>query len=292
MVIMLSCLCPSSRPVKARVLMPRFALTPPLRPRRPWRALPPLLALSACGPGPTEVKLAQTEERERLIKLQYQEKTQALLDKSTELKSVTDQLSEQQWRLRAVCGDHPDHGACAPFTDLSRAQEAFCKDPFFVKHVDLVIRSCHQGQCKQVDSAQEINRAQYMLLTQSLPHTLVTFKASDTKLDKGDQQQVQGFLELLDGAKGYVIVVGRASKDGDWRANVRLAIDRAESARAFIVEKMGFDAQRVGYITYGDEKMYLTELDAQRLAGKRGLDEKEANRSALIFSYPCFAQKQ
>ena len=256
---------------------------------RALSSLSALSALSACGPSPTEVKLAQTEERERLIKLQYQEKTQALLDKSAELKGVTDQLSEQQWRLRAVCTDHPDHGACAPFTDLSKAQEAFCKDPFFVKHVDLVISSCHQGQCKQVDNAQEINRSQYMLLTQSLPHTLVTFNASDTKLDRVDQQQIQGFLELLDGAKGYVIIVGRASKDGDWRTNMRLAIDRAEHARAFIVEKMGIDASRVGYITYGDEKMYLTELDAQRLSGgKKDLDEKQANRSALIFSYPCF----
>jgi outer membrane protein OmpA-like peptidoglycan-associated protein len=261
---------------------------------RPLAALTLLTggALLACGPSPTEVKLAQTEERERLIQLKYQEKTQALIDKSEQLKGVTDQLSEQQWRLRAVCADHADHSACAPFTDLSKAQEAFCKDPFFVKHVDLVISSCHQGQCKQVDSAQEINRAQYMLLTQSLPHTLITFKASDTRLDTSDQQQVQGFLELLDASKGYVIIVGRASKDGDWRTNVRLAIDRAESARAFIVEKMGFDAKRVGYITYGDEKMYLTELDAQRLSGgKKALDEKQANRSALIFSYPCFAQK-
>lgn len=249
------------------------------------------LNLSACGPSTTEIKLQQTEERERLVRLQYREKTQALIEKSEKLKSVTDQLSEQQWRLRAVCSDYPDHKACAPFTDMTQARDTFCKDRFFVTHVDLIINSCHQGQCKQVDSAKQIDRTQYMLLTQSLPHTLVTFNANQTKLDHRDQGQIQSFIELLNASKGYVIIVGRASKDGNWRNNVKLAVDRAESTRSFIVDQMGIDKSRVGYITYGDEKMYLTELDIKRLGGNKKLNVKQANRSALIFSYPCFDQK-
>lgn len=246
--------------------------------------------LIACGPSQTEVKLQQTQERERLVRLKYREKTQALLDKSEKLKTVTHKLSEQQWRLRAVCSDHSDHDACAPFTDVAEARETFCNDRFFVKHVDLIINSCHQGQCKQVDNAKQINRTQYMLLTQSLPHTLVTFKANKTKLDRRDRKQIQSFIELLNGTNGYVIIVGRASKDGNWRKNIKLAVDRAESTRSFIVDQMGLDQKRVGYITYGDEKMYLTELDIQRLGGKKRLNVKQANRSALIFSYPCFDQ--
>ena len=247
-----------------------------------------LSSLSACGPSKAEVQLKQTQERERLVRLQYKEKTQALIQKSEKLKSVTHKLSEQQWRLRSVCSDHPDHTACAPFTDVAEARDTFCKDRFFVTHVDLIINSCHQGQCKQVDSAKQINRTQYMMLTQSLPHTLVTFNANKTKLDRRDRKQIQSFIELLNGTKGYVIIVGRASKDGSWRKNVKLAVDRAESARSYIVDQMGIDKSRVGYITYGDEKMYLTELDIQRLGGKKRLNVKQANRSALIFSYPCF----
>lgn len=249
--------------------------------------------LIGCGPSKAELQLQanlqKSQERERLVSLKYQKKTEALLEKSEKLKSITHELSEQQWRLRAVCSDHADHQACAPFTALSKARETFCSDRFFVKHVDLIINSCHQGQCKQVDSAKQIDRGQYMLLTQSLPHTLVTFRANDTKLDRKDRKQIQSFIELLDGGKGYVIIVGRASKDGSWRKNVRLAVDRAESTRSFLVDQMGLDASRVGYITYGDEKMYLTELDIQRLQGKKKrLNVKQANRSALIFSYPCF----
>lgn len=242
-----------------------------------------------CGPSKTEVQLKASQERERLISLKYQKKTEDLINNSKKLKSITHELSEQQWRLRAVCSDHEDHEACAPYTALNKARDTFCSDRFFVKHVDLIINSCHQGQCKQVDSAKQIDRGQYMLLTQSLPHTLVTFRANDIKLDRRDRKQIQSFIELLEGSKGYVIIVGRASKDGNWRNNVRLAVDRAESTRSYVVNQLGIDEKRVGYITYGDEKMYLTELDIKRLQGKKKrLNIKQANRSALIFSYPCF----
>lgn len=253
----------------------------------------PLLFIFAlnvsCGPSQAEIQLKESQGREKLVSLKYQKKTEELLEKSKLLQDVTHKLSEQQWRLKSVCSDHPDHEACAPFTALSEAKETFCKDRFFMKHVDLIIDSCHQGQCKQVESARQIDRGQYMLLTQSLPHTLVTFRANETKLDRKDSEQIQRFMELIEGSKGYVIIVGRASKDGNWRTNVQLAVNRAESTRSFIVNQLGLDEKRVGYITYGDEKMYLTELDIQRLQGKsKKPNVKEANRSALIFSYPCF----
>ena len=54
-----------------------------------------------------------------------------------------------------------------------------------------------------------------------------------------------------------------------------------------MVNQMGMDKDRVGYITYGHEKMYLTDLDAERLS-KRKLTIKQANRSALVFAYPCY----
>ena len=40
----------------------------------------------------------------------------------------------------------------------------------------------------------------------------------------------------------------------------------------FFVDDMGMDFDRVGYITYGHEKMYITELDAERTRGR----EREA----------------
>jgi hypothetical protein len=84
-----------------------------------------------------------------------------------------------------------------------------------------------------------------------------------------------------------VIVVGRASKDGNWRQNLKLALSRAENTRKFSVEELGLNAGRVGYITYGADKMYLTALDAERLSEEK-LSETQANRSALVFAYPCF----
>ena len=153
--------------------------------------------------------------------------------------------------------------------------------------MNAVVNACHQGECKQVDQAEQISRSQYMLLTQRLPHSLVLFGPSKTRLDRRDKKQIQRFLEVLQGEKGYVIIVGRASKDGNWRHNIKLALKRAENTRKYLVDSMGISADRVGFITYGDEKMYLTRLDAERLSEKK-LSEKQANRSALIFSYPCY----
>ena len=239
-------------------------------------------------------ELKESKEQAALIELKYKDKTQKLIKTSEQLNEVKSTLEEQQWRLSAVCADHSDHQACAPYTNASEAKKIFCKDPFFVKHVDQIVQSCHQGQCKQLDQAQQIDRNQYMMLMQGLPHTLITFKANQTRLDKKDQREIQKFLELLGGVQGYVVVVGRASKDGSWKHNIKLAVNRAESARKYIVNDMGIDASRVGYITYGDEKMYLTGLDIDRLtqSKKKRLSIKQANRSALIFSYPCFENEK
>ncbi len=65
------------------------------------------------------------------------------------------------------------------------------------------------------------------------------------------------------------------------------ALQRAENTRRYLVGDLGLDPKRVGYITYGEEKMYLTELDAERLSAKK-VSTKQANRSALVFSYPCY----
>ena len=237
-------------------------------------------------------QLKETQDEKALIQLKYQKKTNELIQTSEKLNTIKNTLEEQQWRLSAVCTDHPDHSACAPYTNATEAKKIFCKDPNFVQHVDQVIKSCHQGQCKQLDQAQQIDRNQYMMLLQGLPHTLVTFKANQTTLDKRDRNKIQQFLEQLGGIKGYVVIVGRASKDGAWRHNIKLAVQRAESARKYIVNRMGVNAGKVGYITYGDEKMYLTALDIERLGkqSKRRLSTKQANRSALIFSYPCYEE--
>lgn len=163
----------------------------------------------------------------------------------------------------------------------------FCSDVDFKSHVDEIVAACHQGQCKQVDQAQLLSRTQYMTLIQRLPHTLVTFRARDSKLDKKDKMKLQAFLESLGAEAGYIIIVGRASRDGLWRKNLEYALGRAESSRAFIVDELGMNKDRVGYITYGHEKMYLTDLDAERLSSKRKLSVKQANRSAFVFAYPC-----
>ena len=102
---------------------------------------------SACGPSPAEIQLKESQTREKLVSLKYQKKTEELIEKSKKLQDITHKLSEQQWRLKAVCSDHSDHEACMPYRALSEAKDTFCKDRFFVKHVDLIINSCHQGQC-------------------------------------------------------------------------------------------------------------------------------------------------
>ncbi len=219
--------------------------------------------------------------------VEYEAKTQALLEATTKLGSLQADMAEQARRLLAVCADHPDHIACAAHTAASQAREAFCQEEAFTRHVDSVVRSCHQGMCKQLDQAEQITRTEYMLLTQRLPHSLVQFRVNDTNLDRRDRDQLQQFIETIGGEKGYVIIVGRASRDGAWKHNLKLAVDRAENTRQYVTEQLGLDPKRVGYITYGHDKMFLTPLDAERLSGKR-LTIKQANRSALVFSYPCY----
>ena len=224
--------------------------------------------------------------------VQYEKKTAQLMQATLKLGELRDNVDEQRRRLQVICADYPDHQVCQPQTAAEYARKAFCADQEFTKHVDAVVNSCHQGACKQVDEANLITRAQYMTLVQRLPHALVLFGASRTKLDRNDKKQIQQFVETIGADQGgYVIIVGRASKDGSWRTNLKLALDRAEHTRAFIVDQLGIDQKRVGYITYGHAKMYLTALDAERLTKKR-LSPKQANRSALLFAYPCFDAKK
>lgn len=251
------------------------------------------VAVLCCACGGTQKPEEQTlegGEDQKITIVDYEQKTKALLETTNKLGELHGQLEEQRRRLDLICVDHPDHHVCQPQTAARDAKEAFCRDPEFTKHVDGVVASCHQGECKQLDDAAEISRGDYMLLTQRLPHSLITFGASATKLDNGDKASMQQFLETLGGERGYVIIVGRASKDGPWKLNIKLALQRAENTRKYLVETLGVDQSRVGYITYSDEKMFLTELDAARLTDKK-LSVKQANRSALVFSYPCFEGK-
>lgn len=223
--------------------------------------------------------------------VEYEKKTQELLSATRKLEESRNNIDEQRRRLSAICADHPEHRVCAPQTEAEYARSAFCKDANFTQHIDGIVQACHQGQCKQVDDANLLTRSQYMLLVQRLPHKLILFKIGESKLDGDDRKQLQQFLEAIAAEKGYVIVVGRASRDGNWKTNLRLAVDRANVARTYLVEQLGMDPQRVGYITYGHEKMYLTELDIERISGGKKLSVKAANRSALIFAYPCFVKK-
>ncbi len=219
--------------------------------------------------------------------VKYEKKTQQLLNATLKLGKLRANKDELRRRLSAVCVDHPKHTACAEENAARYARETFCRDKSFVKHVDGIVQACHQGQCKQVDEANLITRSQYMMLLGHLPHTLVTFRARRTGLDRNDRKQLQAFVENIGADRGYVIVVGRASRDGPWRKNLEYALGRADSTRKFLVEQMGMSKDRVGYITYGHTKMYLTATDTERLTEKK-LTVKQANRSALVFAYPCF----
>jgi outer membrane protein OmpA-like peptidoglycan-associated protein len=224
--------------------------------------------------------------------VKYEKKTAQLMDATLKLGELRDNVDEQRRRLQVICADYPDHLVCQPQTAAEYARKAFCADQEFTKHVDAVVNSCHQGACKQVDEANLITRVQYMTLVQRLPHALVLFGRARTKLDRKDKKQIQQFVETIGADKGgYIIIVGRASKDGSWRKNLKLALDRAEHSRAFIVDQLGIEQNRVGYITYGHAKMYLTALDAERLTKKK-LSTARANRSALLFAYPCFNAKR
>ena len=248
------------------------------------------VALSACSAAqveekPPEVPKGPPPGMIELIK--YEKKTQQLLDATLALGKVRANVDETRRRLASVCVDYPKHQACAQETAARYARTAFCKDQTFVGHIDEIVKACHQGQCKQVDEANLITRSQYMSLVSHLPHSLITFTPRSSRLDKTARRQLQDFIENIGAEKGYVIIVGRASKDGPWRKNLEYALGRAESTRKFLVEDMGLSPKRVGYITYGHAKMYLTALDKDRLTDRR-LTVKQANRSALVFAYPCF----
>lgn len=249
-----------------------------------------LVALVGCGArqepkgGALE---SGSDDPQKITYVEYAAKTQKLLETNRKLNDLRGQLDDQRRRLAAICVDHPDHEVCRPQTEAMYARRAFCEDEEFTRHVDSVVNACHEGECKQLDQAEQISRSQYMMLTQRLPNSLVLFRAGRTKLDRGDRAQLQQFLENLRGERGYVIIVGRASRDGDWRQNIRLALDRAQHTREYLVRDLGVDPTRVGFITYGHDKMYLTALDAERLSDE-DLSVKQANRSALVFSYPCY----
>ncbi|MCB9728238.1 MAG: OmpA family protein [Deltaproteobacteria bacterium] len=250
------------------------------------------LAVTSCATSSKEVEeeenQAQQEPPPGLIEVvKYEEKTKQLMETTEKLQEAEGTLDEQRRRLQVICADYPEHAVCAEQTAARYALDSFCSEPEFKGHVDEIVKACHQGACKQVDQAELITRTQYMLLTQSLPHTLVTFPAAKSKLDATDRRQLQQFVEQVRADKGYLIIVGRASKDGPWRKNLEYALDRAEQTRQFLVDDLGIDKSRVGYITYGHDKMYLTDLDAERLSTKK-LSMKQANRSALVFAYPCF----
>lgn len=254
------------------------------------------VSLVACGASPSG-KDDDDDDNDKdkggsdnIIKLEYEKKTKALVETSQKLQDAEQEVKEQNKRLKSVCADHPNHIACQPYTNAQRAREIFCSDEKITAHIEEIIDSCHQGQCKQLDQASQINRNQMMLLLQSLPHLLVKFKAGQTKLDQKDHEDIQNFLEMIDGNDGYVMIVGRASKDGAWKKNIELAVQRAENTRKYITTQMGVDPKNTGYITYGEEKMYLTETDAKRLG--KNLSVTQANRSAFLFSYPCEIKKK
>ncbi|MFT7625339.1 MAG: outer membrane protein OmpA-like peptidoglycan-associated protein [Myxococcota bacterium] len=249
------------------------------------------LILSGCATvaTPPPEPVGPSSEEIRILKLE--DKARRLVATSNELHQLQGKHDEVRRRLTTICVDHPKHLVCQPQTAADFARKAFCADPEFTAHVDGVVRACHQGQCKQLDEAQMLKRTDYMTLLTRLPHSLVTFGSSRTKLDKRDREQIQNFIEQIRADGGYVIIVGRASKDGPWRKNLRLALERAESTRKFVVDNMGFDADKVGFITYGHEKMYLTELDAERLTARK-MTMRQANRSALLFAYPCWDESK
>ena len=211
--------------------------------------------------------------------VEYEAKTKELLEATEKLEDLQGNVDEQRRRLQVLCADYPKHAACDEYAKAEFARKAFCEDPNFTSHVDDIVKSCHQGACKQVDEAQLLSRNDYMTLVSHLPHKLITFKSAETTLDRKDQASLQQYLEAVRGDEGFIIIVGRASREGPWNDNLRYALDRAESTRKFITENMGIDASRVGYITYGHEKMYLTDLDAERLSDRK-LSTREANRSA------------
>lgn len=228
-----------------------------------------------------------TEKQVTTLKLE--KTTQDLVDATDKLKAIRNNAEEVKRRFGVLCQDYPSHHMCSETLAAKEAKARFCSDKTFVKHVDAVVKACHQGACKQVDQAALLTRADYMRLVQRLPHSLVLFKSKKANIDADDRKQLQEFVESLQAQKGYMIIVGRASKDGIWKKNLTYALNRAEATREFIVGNLGVNKERVGFITYGHDKMYLTETDAKRLSDKQ-LSAKSANRSAFVFAYPCFEE--
>jgi len=249
-----------------------------------------LAGLTACGGAqskPDAPEPLEGDDTGKITIVEYDKKAAELLVTTNKLNEMRSNVDEVKRRLQVICVDYPDHQVCQPQTQAEFARTSFCSDKEFTAHIDEIVDACHQGECKQVDQAEQISRSQYMILTQRLPHLLVTFNASGIRLDQKDKVRLQQFVEAIGAEQGYVIIVGRASKDGNWRENLKLALGRAENTRKFAVDELGLNASRVGYITYGADKMYLTSLDAERLSEEK-LTEKQANRSALVFAYPCF----
>jgi outer membrane protein OmpA-like peptidoglycan-associated protein len=246
-----------------------------------------LVMSGGCATAPPKPVGPTPQEQATMLKVEVEQRTQDLLRATDALRSAQDDLDDQKRRLRVLCIDYPDHQSCDLHSKAAFARKAFCEDEEFTQHIDDVVASCQQGQCKQVDEANLLERTNYMRLVQRLPHKLILFKVNKFKLDRKDKRELQTFLENVAASEGYLIVVGRASRDGSWQHNLRLALDRAESTRKYLVDDLGIEQDRAGYITYGHPKMYITEMDAERLAGKK-LTSKQANRSALVFAYPCF----
>lgn len=259
----------------------------------PLTAMCTVLPLAGCASSPDtpEPKDEATDEEPTppgYVKvIEYEAKTKELVAATEQLQALQGDIDEQRRRLATLCADYPKHVACDLYAAAAFAKRTFCEDKEFSTHVDEIVSSCNKGACKQVDEAALLTRTDYMTLVQHLPHKLVTFRSAETTLDGADKKALQQYLEAVRGEDGFIIIVGRASREGPWNDNLRYAVDRAESARAFIVDSLGIPANRVGYITYGHEKMYLTDLDVERLS-ERKLSTTEANRSALVFIYPCY----
>jgi len=248
-------------------------------------------AALAIGCGTTKPDIPPPPSPEEIRVLQLEAKAAQLVQTTNQLYTMQNKADELKRRLTAICVDYPDHLVCQPQTAAAYARAAFCSDQEFTSHVDSVVSACHQGQCKQLDEASLLKRNDYMTLVRRLPHSLVLFRAKQTKLDRKDRTQLQHFIEQIGADGGYIIIVGRASRDGPWRKNLRYALERAENTRRYVVEQLGFEQGRVGYITYGHEKMYLTDLDVERLSQQK-ISPKRANRSAFVFAYPCFEKTQ
>ncbi len=153
--------------------------------------------LLGCGASTTKPDKPKEPPPGMISIIKYNEKTAALVKATHSLGDLRENIDEQRRRLTRICVDYPDHEACQLQTAAAYARKTFCADKEFTGHIDQVVKSCHQGQCKQVDDANLITRGQYMMLVQRLPHTLVTFRVARSKLDRGDRKQLQRFIETI-----------------------------------------------------------------------------------------------